>query len=332
MYQIIDSHQDLLWHLENLQPGQDTQTNFELLRQANARAIFGAVFVDDPIQRQDPDVVSEQLIKYQQLIKENDFIQIKNQHDLDRTLNQDEFGILLHLEGADALNSQNYKATLQTWIDLGLRSVGIVWNNKNALGSGASVGKTPVRASGLTKLGRKVIQYLDQNNIIIDLAHMNEQTFWDTLELIKNPPIISHGNARFYADLPRNYSDAQLQAVAERGGVICVFLSPRFVRSTHGNDTCLPCTDAKRLVHGKGVTIGNVITQIEYLIELVGINHVGLGSDFGGITSDQTIPGLENVVGLQEILTALKARGYTESEIKKIAYRNMEMYLKKILC
>jgi membrane dipeptidase len=305
---IIDSHQDLLLHLTNLKPGQSVQTNFDLLRKANARAIFGAVFIDDPIQRQDPNVIIEQLTKYQKLIKQNNFIQIKNQDDLDRTLNQDEFGILLHLEGADAINSQNYKTTLKQLIDLGLRSVGIVWNNKNDLGSGAN------QSGGLTELGRKVIKYLDQNDIIIDLAHMNEQTFQDTLEIINNPPLISHGNARFYSDLPRNYSDTQLKAVADRNGMICVFMSPRFVRQ------------------GDSVTLGDLIAQIEYIVDLVGIDHVGLGSDFGGITANQMIPGLEKVTDLQNIVEALQAHGYTEQEIEKITHKNMEQYIKSRLC
>ncbi len=314
---IIDGHQDLIWYLENKPLDQSLQTNLELLRQADVCVCFGSIFVDNEQERCDPTVVSDEIEKYLNFISQNNLILIQNQNDLDRALNSGSLGLLLHLEGADALQEKNWQESLECWKAAGLRSVGIVWNNQNDLGSGASVGsdarKGVISNQGLTTLGRKVIQWLDQNDIIVDLSHMNEQTFWDTLEIVQNPPIITHGNARFYSDKIRNYSDDQIKAVAERGGLIGVCLAPSLIRGD------------------RPATLNDIIVQIEYLVEVAGIDHVAFGSDFGGITADQLIPGAEQVTVLPTILKMLRARGWSETNLKQLAWKNYSRYLKNRL-
>jgi len=187
---------------------------------------------------------------------------------------------------------------LQKWYDMSWRSCGLVWNLTNPLGGG-----TNDTSQGLTQLGKEIIQWLQERSMIIDFAHMNEKTFWDVAEIVLDPIVVSHANTRNSFLNQRNLTNDQLRKVAESGGVVGVFLAKKFVT---GNEKA---------------TVADVIDHVDHMQNIMGIDHIALGTDFGGIISGFP-KGLESVDKLPALWKELKRRNYSEDDIEKIAYKN----------
>jgi membrane dipeptidase len=133
--------------------------------------------------------------------------------------------------------------------------------------------------------------------MIIDISHLNDEGFWDVMELTKNPVIASHSNARAVCGHPRNMTDEMIQALVENGGVMGMNFAPSFV-------------------HPVEATLEGVVDHIEHIVNLVGPDHVGLGSDFDGIPYAPT--GLEDVSKMPDVTGELVKRGYSKTDIGKI--------------
>ena len=255
-------------------------------------------------------IIEVDLTRYGKICKENATWRIIKDEDSFRSSfdSVSPRGIVLHIEGLNSFTGDptSWKM-LERWYELGLRSVGIVWNLSNSLGGG-----TLDTTRRLTPLGRDVINWLQRKNMIVDFAHMNEATFWDAADIVRGPIVISHGNSRSICDDPRNYTDEQLQRVAASGGIIGVFFSKKF------------------LVSGRDATIGDVIVHIDHLRNIMGIDHVAIGTDFGGILSG--FPGkLQAVDRLPLLWDALVEHGYDHASIEKIAYVNALRVIGSIL-
>jgi membrane dipeptidase len=158
-----------------------------------------------------------------------------------------------------------------------MRSMGLTWNDENALSGGASTPK-----KGLTALGAEMITRMEDMGIAVDLAHISEQGFSDALETVKNPPIVSHTAAYALHSHRRNLTDEQIRAIAERGGVIGVCLYPEFLG---------------------GTKIDTFLRHIEHIRNMGGSESVGIGTDFDGI---DTLPeGITAVEDMQKVLDML---------------------------
>jgi membrane dipeptidase len=196
---------------------------------------------------------------------------------------------VLSVENGDALGGS--AATLDTLYRRGVRIMGLTWNASNALADGA----LEHRHGGLTPFGKTIVRRMQQVGIVIDVSHLSEKSFWDVLAASTGPVMATHSDAAAVVPHPRNLSDAQLRALAGRGGVVGVNFYP---------------------AHAGGGTIDRILRQIDYMVKIMGVDHVGLGSDFDGFT--QKVRGLEDVSKLPNLTAGLLARGYTLEQIKKI--------------
>ena len=190
---------------------------------------------------------------------------------------------------------------LRSYYRLGLRSVGLVWGPQNEIGEGVS-GRQE-HGSGLTQFGKALIKEMNRIGMIIDVAHLNEKGFWDVVELSADPFITSHSNARALYDHPRNLSDEQIKAIADRGGVVCTMFT--FLEG-HGNSS-----------------LSKVLDHISYIVDLVGNDdHVGIGSDFDGLSHRPPL-GLQDAACYPNITHGLLERGYGPDSVQKIIGKNL---------
>lgn len=235
----------------------------------------------------------------------NDLKLIYSRRDLAELLQEDKTGVLISIEGGEALEGDI--GVLRMLFRLGVRGLGLTWNQENQLATGVGNG---VGGKGLSALGRKVIKELNRLGMIVDLAHINEKGFYDALKVSSKPVIVSHANARAICDHPRNLSDDQLRALRDAGGVIGLSFCPDFV-------------DKKR------TTIERLLDHFVHVAEVAGVNHLGFGSDFDGI--ETVIPGLEDVTAMPTLVKGLAARGFSHCEIEKITAKNFLRVVNDIL-
>jgi len=302
---IIDGHQDLMWHLNRCQNPEDRQTSFELLNETGVMIVFASVFSEHHDHRASDQFTMAAINEYLTAVNGlANLLIVEDRRTVLHLMDRDEMGLVLHIEGADSLRTFDWEPTLQVWKEIGVRSVGIVWNETNQLGGGA------YGIDGLTKFGRDIICWLDSHNMIVDLAHMNEETFWDTIQVVERPPIISHGNCQSISNHPRNYTDLQILAVASKQGVIGISCVPGFVNK------------------GQVATLNGIAGHFLHVIDIAGIDHVGFGSDYGGIMSEHLIAGAERTTALQNILRVLEAHGLSQWELEKIAWGNFARVIK----
>jgi Zn-dependent dipeptidase, microsomal dipeptidase homolog len=209
-------------------------------------------------------------------------------------------GALLALEGADGLEGDF--AALRLLHRLGLRMLGLTWNNANW----AADGVMEPRGGGLTQAGRELVRACNELGIIVDVSHLSERAFWETLEESAQPVIASHSNARSVCDHPRNLRDDQIKAIIDAGGLIGLTFVPWFVKD--------------------GETTGpeDLIPHIERVLELGGERVLALGSDYDGI--DRHIPGLAGPRGTDGLLDMLALR-YGEELTENIARGNAFRFL-----
>lgn len=225
--------------------------------------------------------------------------------DLKNALNSSKPAALLSVEGGEALEGE--LAVLRLLFRLGIRALGLTWNQKNQLATG--IGEDDPH-TGLTSFGRQVIREMNRLGILVDLAHINRQGFFDALETSSAPVVVSHANSRALCDHPRNFSDDQLRALSRIDGVIGMSCCPDFV-------------DAQN------PTVDKLLDHFVHAAEVAGVDHLGIGADFDGI--EQVIEGLEDVTGLPRLAGALEGRGFSREEIDKITHQNFLRVLNKVL-
>lgn len=213
------------------------------------------------------------------------------------------------LEGMYSFEENNAFELLQQYYDLGVRSAAIVWNPANSLGAGTSILNDAPNA-GLTELGKQIMQEMNRLGIIIDVSHMNETTFFDTIAISKVPIMATHSGADGIRLHVRNLSDDQLLALKQNGGVAQV----NYWNTVVANP-------------GEIANISRLVDHIDYIVNLIGVDHVGLGSDFDGAAMPVDLLDASYLPALTEELVA---RGYTRQEIEKILGGNSLRVLKEV--
>ena len=225
--------------------------------------------------------------------------------DIRRCMAAGALAAVLHIEGAEAIDPEF--ETLDVLHQAGLRSLGPVWSRPNAFGHGVPFRcpSSPDTGPGLTDLGKELVSVCNRLKILVDLSHLNEKGFWDVAELSDAPLVATHSNAHALSPHSRNLTDRQLNAIRETGGMAGVNFAVSFLREDGRQDSDTP--------------IELVIDHIEHMLKQAGEDHVGFGSDFDGAMIPKT---LGNAAGLQALVEAMRARGYTEPLIEKLCYRN----------
>jgi membrane dipeptidase len=212
---------------------------------------------------------------------------------------------MLSIEGADVIEGK--VGLLRVFHRLGVRMVGLVHSLRNELADGVADART---GGGLSQLGVQVVEELDRLRDLIDVSHLSDAGFWDLMEVAKGPVMASHSNARAVCDHPRNMTDEMIKAMADRGGVMGMNFAPSFVHPTNA-------------------TVQGVVDHIDHIVDLVGPDHVGLGSDFDGIP--YTPIGLEDATRMPNITAELVKREYDEEDIKKILGGNHLRLIKQVV-
>ncbi|NLK38401.1 MAG: membrane dipeptidase [Epulopiscium sp.] len=212
---------------------------------------------------------------------------------------------LLSLEGGEALEGS--LSILRMYYRLGVRAMTLTWNYRNALADGVLESET---GGGLTKFGKEVVQEMNNLGMIVDVSHISEKGFWDVEKIAEQPYIASHSNAKAICPAARNLTDEQIKVIARRGGVIGINLYPPF------------------LSEANHASMEDVLQHIDHIIELVGDDYIGLGSDFDGI--EHTPFDICHVSDYSVLFQKIEAR-YSKDTMEKIGHRNFLRVLKKIL-
>ena len=232
---------------------------------------------------------------------------------------------------------------LDTFYNRGVRYMTLTWNNSPTWASSHTAEKDPTYTGpkGLTSFGKTIIGRMNQLGMIVDVSHIGETTFWDAINTTTKPVIASHSNAYSICPVTRNLKDEQIKAIGKNGGVICLNFFSGFVdsnfskkdmafRKTHSAEidsllaTGLQREYAFTMISDKykteseaiKPTIEQLMQHFDHIVKLIGINHVGIGSDFDGINSAPQ--GLSTVLDYPNFTKALIARGYSNKEIKKV--------------
>ena len=233
--------------------------------------------------------------------------QIKNCQKLNK------LAMVLHMEGAEIL--QYNMDLLDVFYEAGLRSIGPLWNRKSAFGNGlnASFPSSPNVGSGLTNKGKALIRQCVDKNMLIDVSHMNEQAFWDTIDLIDQPIVATHSNAHHLCPQARNLTDQQLSIIKESEGLVGVNFDVAFLRADGQRNTA--------------TSLNLIIDHICYLMDHLGENHVAFGSDFdGALLPDE----LQDVSGMPRLINQMRQRGFSTDLIDKICCENWLGVLERI--
>jgi membrane dipeptidase len=213
--------------------------------------------------------------------------------------------VVLHLEGCEAIDEDlNF---LQILYAAGLRSLGPVWSRNNIFGHGVPFAFPggPDTGEGLTAAGEKLVSACNEMKILVDLSHITEKGFWDVARVSKAPLVATHSNVHALCASPRNLTDRQLAAIRDTGGMVGLNFATGFLR---------PDGSMQR-----DTEIDLMVRHLDYLIDKLGEDHVGFGSDFDGAMIPESIG---SAAGLPMLIDALRKGGYSESLLQKLGSAN----------
>lgn len=235
--------------------------------------------------------------------------------DIRDAIANDKIAMVYHIEGAEAVDADFQ--SLDALYARGLRSIGIVWSRNNIFGHGVPFNfpGSPDQGSGLTDLGIELVRQCNQRKMMIDLSHLNEKGFWDVARYSHAPLVASHSNAHALSATPRNLTDKQLDAIAETGGLVGLNYAVGFVRADGSH------------AH-KDTPLEDLLRHLDYLVERLGENGVGLGSDFDGCNVPADIG---DASGLPNLVAAMERADYGKDLIAKITHGNWIDLLERTL-
>jgi membrane dipeptidase len=229
----------------------------------------------------------------------------RNVDDIEQAVKDGVLAPVAHIEGAEAIDADF--ELLDVLHAAGLRSLGPVWSRPNAFGHGVPFlcPSSPDTGPGLTDLGKELIRACNRLRILIDLSHLNERGFWDVAALSDAPLVATHSNAHAISPHSRNLTDKQLAAIRESSGMVGVNFATSFLRPDGRYDADTP--------------VDLVVDHLAHLIDRVGEDGVGIGSDFDGAK----IPsGIGNAAGLPNLVAAMRERQFGEPLIEKVCLKN----------
>ena len=322
---LFDGHNDLAWAIREqegephnvraygLQGTTRGQTDIARLRAGMVGAQFWSVYVDmESVEVGAARVQLEQIDIARQFIREYPevFEEALTASDVERIFRSGRIGSVLGMEGGHVI--ENSLGALRAYFDLGVRYMTLTHGGNTDWADSAT---DDPEHGGLTEFGREVVREMNRLGMLVDLSHVSTETMNDVLDVAEAPVIFSHSGAQGLTDHRRNVPDQVLQRLPENGGVVMVVFYPWHV------------SEALRTYDGPGdppwATLSDVADHIEYVRDVAGIDHVGLGADYDGMEPDPPPVGLEDVSKYPALLAELSRRGWSEDALAKLAGRNV---------
>lgn len=299
---IIDLHCDALMKLSeakgklSFKDAPELDVNLVKMQQGQVKLQAFAIFIypSVPSHQQFQEVIDQIHYFYSEVLAKHPEMKLIRHWSELTALQDHEIGAILTLEGVDAIGNDLHKLTIL--YELGVRSIGLTWNNGNLAADG--VGET--RGAPLSHFGKRIVQWCNDHDVFVDVSHLHPHGFWDVIELAKYP-IASHSNTTAICDHRRNLTDDQIKAMIDRDAMIHLVFCPPFVKQ------------------GGHASIDDIVGHIQHIVALGGIRNIGFGSDFDGIESK--IAGLSDASMFPNLIEALKAH-FDEETIKGFAYQN----------
>jgi membrane dipeptidase len=322
---LFDGHNDLAWAIREqedaphnvraygLRGTTSGQTDIARLRAGMVGAQFWSVYVDmESVEVGAARVQLEQIDIARQFIREYPevFELALTTSDVERIFRSGKIGSVLGMEGGHVI--ENSLGALRAYFDLGARYMTLTHGGNTDWADSAT---DDPEHGGLTEFGREVVREMNRLGMLVDLSHVSTETMNDVLDVAEAPVIFSHSGAQGLTDHRRNVPDQVLRRLPENGGVVMVVFYPWHV------------SEALRTYDGPGdppwATLSDVADHIEYVRDVAGIDHVGLGADYDGMEPDPPPVGLEDVSKYPVLLAELSRRGWSEDDLAKLAGRNV---------
>ena len=279
----------------------------------------------------------------------------KSYQDITYNSRKNKMSCVIGVEGGHIIGRDISK--LEALHNRGMRYLGLTWNNSNHIASSAkdeTFNRNLLSNIGLSNFGSEVVQKCNDLGVIIDVSHAGEQAFWDVVDQSQEPIIASHSSVYALCPHYRNLKDDQIKAIAKTGGAVFINFYPGYIDSTFQQKAEIinmkyeveldilaekydPLSnqywfeEMKLLKHEKAriaPSINDVIKHISYIVNLVGVDYVGIGSDYDGVEIMPT--GLENVSKLPFLTKKLIEHGYTIREVRKILGGNFKRIFKEV--
>ena len=348
---LIDGHNDLPWRIRedtiargnvdayDLRTHRPGQTDLERLRKGMIGAQFWSVYTPGEyrdsgyarVQLEQIDIARRVIEKYPDRLA-----LALSPADIRREFRQGKLASLLGLEGGHGI--EHSLGALRAYYDLGVRYMTLT---HNVTLDWADAALDSARHNGLTPFGDSVVREMNKLGMLVDLSHVSPATMNAALNVSQAPVIFSHSGARALVNVPRNVPDSILRRVTKNGGIVMVpfvtgFVSPavylydqstrpamRDLRQKYGTDTAAitrAVTEWRKAHPAPRATLSQVADQIEYVRRVAGVDHVGIGGDFDGIT--EVVQGLEDVSTYPALFAELARRGWSDGDLRKLAGEN----------
>ncbi|MGA9797903.1 MAG: dipeptidase [Terriglobales bacterium] len=270
--------------------------------------------------------------------------------DIERAHKEKKLAALMGIEGGHSIENDIH--LLRDYYRLGVRYMTLSWSNTNEWADSSGDINDPKieHHNGLTDFGKQVVLEMNRMGMMVDISHVADKTFFDAIATSKAPVIASHSSARALTNHPRNMTDDMLRAVAKNGGVVqanfySAFIDENYRKAAEAQqkdtDAAVEAHLAELKAAGKPVTyldkdrierewaakiprppLKSLIDHIDHIAKVAGIDHVGLGSDFDGVSGAMP-EGMDSAADLPKITQALLDRGYSEKDIHKILGGNL---------
>lgn len=279
---------------------------FSKMEKGTKWAQLFALFIPDDLRGQDAiDFYNEYRDSFQRQIEKFSDItkQCRSFDDIERAWENKKFASIFSVEGGSALAGDMDRVGVLA--DDGVKSLTLVWNGENEIGSGNTT------ENGLSDFGKKLIPELEKHNIIIDVSHLNDQGFYDLLEVAKEPFIASHSNSRTICNHKRNLTDDQIKEIVKRDGLIGLNYFTHFITED-----------------GKVDSMDDLYAHIEHFISLGAEKHLALGSDYDGADVPEFLDSIEKSLDIYDYLIS---KGLSHEIADGIMFQNAYDFFRKNL-
>ncbi len=315
---LVDTHNDFVWKVfdKGAEFGTNnsfTQSDLPRLKSGGVDVQVFAVWIPMKSVSRSYNFVIKQIERLRQ-IEDSNSLELEfaeNYDEIIRVTNGKKICGLIGVEGGTAI--ENNLDNINSMFDLGVRYIGLTWNNSNSISTSAKDAVERGKSGGLTEFGTEVVKRMNEVGMLVDVSHLSEEGFWDVIEVSTSPIIASHSNCYSINPHYRNLTDEQIKAIALDGGYIGVNFHNDFLDKNGKTE---------------GTSIDKVVEHIDHIKNLVGADYIGIGADFdGGITPAKE---LYDASCYPELTKKLVEKGYTKSEIKKILGENFLRVFKQV--